>query len=261
VNSGSAGLSGAAESVWSAVAPLLPDFTVEVVPELDSTNSELMRRGRAGRSEPVLLVAERQSAGRGRLGRGWSSEPGASLTFSLGLRLAPVDWSGLSLAVGVSLAEALHPDIRLKWPNDLWLHDRKLAGVLIETASSASDPATARYAVVGIGINIAARAADGLSTPPAWLGEVLPAIDAAGALGRAVPAVVAGLQQFEREGYAPFRARFGVRDLLVGREVVLSDGTVGTGRGTDERGGLLVHTAGAVKTILSSEVSVRPTGR
>ncbi|HVE54410.1 MAG TPA: biotin--[acetyl-CoA-carboxylase] ligase, partial [Ramlibacter sp.] len=108
-----------AEAVWEAVAPLVPGFTVEILPEVDSTNSELMRRGRAGRGEPVLLVAERQTAGRGRLGRAWQSAPGDSLTFSLGLPLAPADWAGLSLAVGASVAESLHPQVRLKWPNDL----------------------------------------------------------------------------------------------------------------------------------------------
>jgi BirA family transcriptional regulator, biotin operon repressor / biotin---[acetyl-CoA-carboxylase] ligase len=261
VNTGGAPLLRSAEAVWTAVVPLLPGFTVEVVPELDSTNTELMRRARAGRTEPVLLAAERQTAGRGRLGRHWHSAPGASLTFSLGLPLAPADWSGLSLAVGVSLAETLHPEIRLKWPNDLWLHDRKLAGVLIETASSGGDAGGGRYAVIGIGINIAWRAPDGISTPPAWLGEVLPAVDAAAALLRVVPPLVAALQHFEREGYAPFRSRYAARDLLAGRELVLSDGTRGIGGGTDERGGLLVHTAGAVKTIVSSEVSVRPAGR
>jgi BirA family biotin operon repressor/biotin-[acetyl-CoA-carboxylase] ligase len=87
---------------------VLPGFTVEVLPEIDSTNTELMRRARTGQTEPVLLVAERQTAGRGRLGRPWASDVGASLTFSLGLPLAPTDWSGLSLAVGVALAESLH---------------------------------------------------------------------------------------------------------------------------------------------------------
>ncbi len=90
----------------------MPGLTVEVLPEIDSTNTELMRRARAGRIDPVLLVGERQTAGRGRLGRGWDSEPGKSLTFSLGLPLAPADWSGLSLAVGVTLAECLDPRIR-----------------------------------------------------------------------------------------------------------------------------------------------------
>ena len=125
-----------AEAIWEAVVPLLPGFTVEVLPQVDSTNSELMRRARDGLTEPVLLVAEAQTAGRGRLGRSWASQPGDSLTFSLGLPLAPVDWSGLSLAVGVSVAQSLHPQLQLKWPNDVWLQDRKLGGILIETATT-----------------------------------------------------------------------------------------------------------------------------
>ena len=90
-----------AEAVWEAVEPLLPGFSVEVLPEIDSTNTELMRRARAGRHEPVLLVAERQTAGRGRMGRVWQDggapEAGElpSLMFSLGLPLAPADWVGL----------------------------------------------------------------------------------------------------------------------------------------------------------------------
>jgi BirA family transcriptional regulator, biotin operon repressor / biotin---[acetyl-CoA-carboxylase] ligase len=246
-----------AEAIWEAVAPTLAGFTVEVLPEIDSTNTELMRRARAGRMEPVLLVAERQSAGRGRLGRTWVSELGASLTFSLGLPLAPVDWSGLSLAVGVSLAESLHPGVQLKWPNDLWLSERKLAGILVETAGVAA-PGQPRYAVIGTGINIAPREGHGLSTAPAWLQEVLPDIDAAGALLRVVPPLVANVQGFEALGFAPFQPRFSRRDLLRERLVNLSDGTQGTAHGVDETGALLVHTASGMKSITSSEVSVRP---
>ena len=93
-----------AEAIWEAVSPQLPGFSVEILPQVDSTNSELMRRARAGQTDAVLLVAETQSAGRGRLGRQWVSQRGDSLTFSLGLPIAPQDWSGLSLAVGLSLA-------------------------------------------------------------------------------------------------------------------------------------------------------------
>ena len=105
-----------AEDIWQAVLPSLQGFTVEVLASCDSSNSELMRRFRgqplssasspqqASRSEPTLLVAEEQSAGRGRLGRNWQSRRGDSLTFSLGMTLQPVDWSGLSLVVGISLA-------------------------------------------------------------------------------------------------------------------------------------------------------------
>jgi len=250
-----------AEALWEAVAPLLPGFTIEILPEVDSTNSELMRRARAGRAEPVLLVAEHQSAGRGRLGRAWASAPGDSLTFSLGLPLAPADWSGLSLAVGVSLAESLHPDLCLKWPNDLWLADRKLAGILIETASFGAGGAAARQAVIGVGINIAPRPAGGLSTPPAALRELLPDIDAPGALSRVVPGLVRDVLAFAQAGFAPFHARFDARDALRGRAVTLSDGTSGTAAGVAGDGSLLVHTAAGLHAVGSSEVSVRPAVR
>jgi BirA family transcriptional regulator, biotin operon repressor / biotin---[acetyl-CoA-carboxylase] ligase len=247
-----------AEAVWEAVAPILPGFTVEVLPEVDSTNTELMRRARAGRMEPVLLVAERQTAGRGRLGRGWASGAGESLTFSLGLPLAPADWSGLSLAVGVALAESLHPRIRLKWPNDLWLDDRKLAGILIETASFGEGRDAQRYAVVGVGINIAAPESAGLATAPAWLRELQPDIDAGQALLQIAAPLVQALQAFQGFGFAPFQARFNVRDALRDRAVSLSDGTTGTAHGTSETGALLVHTARGMVAVTSSEVSVRP---
>lgn len=256
-----------AEAIWEAIAPDLPGFTVEVLPQIDSTNTELMRRARAGRLEPVLLVAEQQTAGRGRLGRNWHSDAGAgagggkpsgsSLTFSLGLPLSPQDWSGLSLAVGVSVVQSLHPDLRLKWPNDVWLHDRKLAGILIETASL-GDTTASRYAVVGVGINIGARDATGLATPPAWLGEVLPGVDAAQALLRIAAPLVQTLKVFEMHGFAPFMNRFNGRDALGGLSISLSDGLIGVAQGVDAVGALQVHTDQGLKKITSAEVSVRP---
>jgi BirA family transcriptional regulator, biotin operon repressor / biotin---[acetyl-CoA-carboxylase] ligase len=248
-----------AQAIREAIEPSLPGFTVEILPEIDSTSSELMRRARTGPMEPVLLVAQRQSAGRGRLGRDWASADGASLTFSLGMALAPADWSGLSLAVGVSLAESLHPAIRLKWPNDLWLQDRKLGGILIETASF-GEPQARRYAVIGIGINIARPTAAGLSTAPAWLQELLSQTDAGQALLRVAPALVQAVKAFETMGFAAFQARFDARDALRDRAVTLSDGTAGTAHGTSESGALLVHTAGGMQIVNSAEVSVRPAG-
>lgn len=251
---------GAAEAIWLAVSPLLPGFSVEVLPEVDSTNTELMRRARAGRAEPVLLAAQRQTAGRGRLGRAWAS--GAdddSLTFSLGLPLAPPDWSGLSLAVGVAVAEALDPRVQLKWPNDLWVERRKLGGILVETATPAGAPGdAARYVVVGIGLNIAPRPGDGLSTPPAAVRELWPQADPGTVLARIVPPLVATLQAFEAEGFAPFQARYAARDLLRDQPVALSDGSTGTAHGVSEDGALLVHTASGMRAVTSAEVSVRP---
>ncbi len=255
-----------AEAIWEAVSPALPAFSVEVLPEIDSTNTELMRRARAGQLDPVLLVAERQSAGRGRMGRTWSSgdadgaKPGdslPSLTFSLGLPLAPIDWSGLSLAVGLSVVESLHPALQLKWPNDVWLQDRKLAGILIETASVGE----VRYAVIGIGINILPRDGKGLSTLPAALCELLPDADAPATLARVVAPLVHAIRRFETEGFAPLRKTFHLRDVLYGHELVCSDGITGMGRGVDSDGALLLHTPDGLKKITSAEVSVRPLPR
>ena len=278
-----------AEAIWQAVAPSLEGFTVEILPSIDSSNSELMRRFRGNPSgssanpyntpspEPTLLVAETQSAGRGRLGRSWHSWRGDSLTFSLGMALQPVDWSGLSLVVGISLAESLDPQgddsrhIGLKWPNDLWLAgpegERKLAGILVETTTLEG----IRHVVIGVGINIrplelgidlavaAQTATSGpAAMPPGYLQQLLPDIDAAAALLRIVPQLVQDVQAFERFGFAPFQARFARRDVLSSRAVRLSDGTEGMAHGVGESGALLVHTAAGMKEITSSEVSVRP---
>lgn len=251
-----------AEAIWEAVAPVLPGFTVEVLPEVDSTNSELMRRARAGRPDPVLLVAEQQSAGRGRMGRQWHSgaasrgSASSALTFSLGLNLAPADWSGLSLAVGLSVAQSLHPDIRLKWPNDLWWHDRKLAGILIETANW-GELSASRYVVIGVGINLATPDATGLSTPPVGLRELLHEVDAAQALLSIAAPLVQTVQRFEAHGFAPFQRAFNTRDALAQLPVTLSDGVHGVAQGVDAAGALLVASAQGMQRVTSAEVSVR----
>ncbi len=156
------------ESLRSQLQALCPGMGVEVLAEATSTNTLLLE---AARQHPRawLLVAETQTAGRGRLGRAWQAQPGASLTFSIGLPLAPRQWQGLSLAVGLALAEALdplspdsgRPALGLKWPNDLWRWDgpgrgRKLGGVLIET--------TALGTGVGIGVGIGIGIGLGIGT-------------------------------------------------------------------------------------------------
>jgi BirA family biotin operon repressor/biotin-[acetyl-CoA-carboxylase] ligase len=259
-----------AEAIWQSAEPLLPGFSVEILPELGSTNTELMRRARLGRADPVLLVAERQTAGRGRLGRSWSSHDAepvanvkpaalaaqthASLTFSLGLALAPADWSGLSLAVGLAVAQSLHPQVQLKWPNDLWFNGRKLGGILIETVAVGE----LRYAVIGIGINIERPVAQDLRTPPAALRELLPEVDAAHALGLIALPLLQAVLRFAHEGFGPLRSAYHARDLLYGQALVCTDGTQGEGRGVDASGALLLHTASGLQKISSAEVSVRP---
>lgn len=259
-----------AEGIWQAVYPHWPDFSVEVLPSIASTNTELMQRARAGERAPTLLVALEQSAGRGRRGKSWHSRPGGSLTFSLGLPFQPADWSGLSLAVGVSLAESLHPELRLKWPNDLWWRGRKLGGILIEAATLGAQ----RYAVIGVGLNVELpepaelRPHAGLvdeaavmvlpPVPPAALCELFPGRDAGQWLAAVVPALVQDLQAFERAGFAAFAARFAARDALAGLELRLSDGQQGLAAGVGPDGALRLQTASGLVDITSAEVSVRP---
>ncbi len=249
-----------AEAIWQAIVPLLPGLTIEILPTIDSTNEALMRRAQAGQAEPCLLVAEQQTAGRGRLGRVWHSNAAqgpVNLTFSLGLPLEPKDWSGLSLAVGLSLAQSLHPDIRLKWPNDLWWRERKLAGVLIETAN-VGRAGRSRFVVIGIGLNVHTPDAADMATPPVGLQALLPGVDAGWALGRIAPPLVQALLQFEAQGFAPFQAAFNARDALGRRPVRLSDGRLGDAHGVDVSGALLLQTAQGMQRVISAEVSVRP---
>lgn len=252
-----------AEQIWQDVMaldmPSLAAFSVEILPETDSTNSELMRRGRAARVEPTLLVAQTQRAGRGRLGRDWVSHAGDSLTVSLGLALSPVSWDGLSLAVGISVADSLHADIQLKWPNDLYVDGCKLGGILVETCTWPGAGRGERFAVIGIGLNMALpESSEGLRTPPAALRSLLPSVSAPQALERLAGRLVADLMRFEHEGFAPLVSDFARRDALAGRQLQLSNGRQGRGCGVDATGALLVHTGGRLERVTSSEVSVRP---
>ena len=260
----------AVQALTSHVRRLCPDAGVEVVAQIDSTNSELMRRGHGRDNLPTLLVALSQFAGRGRMGRAWQSQPGAGLTFSWGMHLAPTDWSGLSLAVGLALVDALDPDgqwgLQLKWPNDLCWQSagavRKLGGILIETqmaAASAETPAR-RWCVVGVGLNLQTPqiSTSGLA-PVGWneiTGESAP--HGPDILQACMAALVPALRAFELHGFAPLAERFAQRDALKGQTVTLSDGRVGTALGVDAQGALLVETAQGLQAVHSAEVSVRP---
>jgi BirA family biotin operon repressor/biotin-[acetyl-CoA-carboxylase] ligase len=247
-----------AEALWQQLEPLLPGLSIEVLPRCESTNTLLLQRARAQDAQPCLLVAEEQTGGRGRMGRVWHAQPGASLTLSLALPLAPRDWSGLSLAVGVAVADALDPDARigLKWPNDLWLadgSDRKLGGILIETVSNDSR----RIAVIGIGLNIAPQAQ---WPQAAYLQEIGVPGDAPLVLQRIALPLLQAIQTFERDGFAPFAERFAARDVLRGRAIVTTSAEVpdGVALGVDAQGVLRVRRGELEHALASGEVSVRP---
>jgi len=260
----------AVQALTSSVRRLCPEACVEVVAQIDSTNSELMRRGPVRDNPPTLLVALSQSAGRGRMGRVWQSDAGAGLTFSWGMHLAPTDWSGLSLAVGLALAEALDPDgqwgLRLKWPNDLcWLSAgsvRKLGGILIETqmAAASADTPARRWCVVGVGLNLRTPQINNPGLAPVGWSEVSgePAPHGPDILQTCIAALVPALRAFELQGFGPLAERFAQRDALLGQTVTLSDGRVGTALGVDAQGALMVQTAQGLQAVHSAEVSVRP---
>jgi BirA family biotin operon repressor/biotin-[acetyl-CoA-carboxylase] ligase len=288
-----------AEALWQRLEPLLPGLSVEVVARTDSTNTQLLERARragvhdedttsrthgrrAGDAQPCLLVAESQTRGRGRQGKPWYSSPGASLTFSLSLPFSPADWSGLSLAVGVAVAEALDPApagqapaIGLKWPNDLLLMEsaiastdsplgsgnaagfgRKLGGILIETVAVGP----CRMAVIGIGLNVLPQALKDLSLGYACLAELLPQADAPAVLARIAEPLVRTLNSFQRQGFGPLQARYAARDALAGRAVTttLEGMPAGVAEGVDADGALLVRGSDGLRHRISSgEVTVR----
>lgn len=259
-----------ADALAAALQPLLPGVRVEIVAATGSTNTDLCERLRGGEATPVLRVAEMQHAGRGRAGRSWHSAPGASLTFSLALPLSPRDWSGLSLAVGAALADAIEPQparLQLKWPNDLWLRDathawRKLGGILIETVPL---PGGERACVVGVGLNVQPLTeTEGMASGCAWVQEITPERQTPALLARVAPALVSAVLRFEREGLAPFATAYAGRDLLRGRivraaHVDASVGVVeGVAEGIDAHGALRLRHAAGVALLTGGEVSVRP---
>ena len=296
-----------AEALWQELEPLLPGLSVEVVARISSTNTALLERARVNMSaideaaaelvqvrrsvesaafgrraadvQPCLLVAEHQTGGRGRMGRVWKAAPVASLTFSLSLPMNPPDWSGLSLAVGVALAEALDPRapgdtgaprIGLKWPNDLWLMEpgaaaqpggrlgRKLGGVLIETVAAGPR----RLAVIGIGINVQPmHATTELNTGYGCVQELDPALTAPATLARVALPLVKALIEFNRRGFGAFVDRFATRDLLRGRAITTTQADVAEGiaDGVSANGMLRVSTAEGTREVGSGEVSVRLT--
>ncbi len=282
-----ADLNAAAERIWEAAAPACPDLSLEVRPEIGSTNTELMARGRQGQTSPTLLAAARQTAGRGRQGRSWLASPGDSLTFSLGLPLnleqVPGGGSALSLAVGLALADALEQGlaewpgmgakaaIGLKWPNDLWLQGRKLGGILIEASPAPGLQPGQRWVVIGVGLNIRPGQAPQGAAALAHRDDAPThiALTPGQVWAWIAPALLQRVREFETRGFAPLQAAYRQRDVLAGQHIGLW-GTPGQGpleghppsdtglaQGVSETGALLVHTDKGLQSWTTGEVSVR----
>jgi BirA family transcriptional regulator, biotin operon repressor / biotin---[acetyl-CoA-carboxylase] ligase len=234
--------------------------------EIDSTSSELQRRGSSA-PDFSIVMAETQTAGRGRRGRSWLSPPGLNLYISCLKRFDAgfAALSGLSLATGVIVLRALHAmglsGARLKWPNDVLAESGKLAGILVELSGEYQGPCAA---IVGIGLNLRL-------TPALCEQAAQPVCDLASLAGGTPPdrnhmaaaliaSLVDGLDQFEREGFAAFVDEYAEHDALRGIPLRLSGAMgefEGLGAGIDERGALQVQTADGLRSIDSADVTVR----
>ncbi|HEY8507724.1 MAG TPA: biotin--[acetyl-CoA-carboxylase] ligase [Steroidobacteraceae bacterium] len=237
---------------------------------VDSTNTALVERPNPPVGKSEVLLAEFQTAGRGRRGRTWFAPPGGAVCLSLSWTFpqVPRDVGSLSLAIGVCVLRALGAHgvqgVRLKWPNDVLLGDHKLGGILIELRAESAGPASV---VIGIGLNVALGAdlirkiaATGIrATDLSGAGLQTPARNLL--VARLIECCVNGLQEFEKDGLRSFVDEWRHADALRGREITVSgmeEVQSGVSRGIDLSGALLVETRNGLKKFISGEVTVRP---
>lgn len=245
---------------------------LEVAWSIDSTNAELLRRATPAAGASVLL-AERQTGGRGRRGRSWASPLAANLYLSLARAFdgGLARLGGLSLVAGIAAVEALQglgfSAVRLKWPNDLVVAGdgdaplRKLGGLLVEGGGEHAGPVRA---VVGLGLNVCMPEATAAAIDQPWIDLATLARDKAPARDRCAAALLAqllpALSRFDRDGLAPFLPRYAACDALAGRVVDVQLGDAlhrGVALGVAEDGALRVRMEAGERRFHAGEVSVR----
>jgi BirA family biotin operon repressor/biotin-[acetyl-CoA-carboxylase] ligase len=200
----------------------------------DSTNERARALASAGAPHGTLVTADEQTAGRGRQGREWVATPGTSLLLSLILR-SPTD--ALPLAAAVAVCEALPVEAAIKWPNDIWIERRKVAGILVEARPQEG------WAVLGIGVNVG-------EAPPVEHSTSL-----GGAIGveELLDRLLVALDRWLREPLSVVLAAWRSRDALLGQRVRWENGS-GKGVGIDEAGALLVDTDAGRVALQAGEV-------
>lgn len=238
--------------------------SVTVLPVIDSTNQYLLDRLSELHSGDTC-VAEYQQAGRGRRGRKWFSPFGANLYLSMYWRLeqGPAAAIGLSLVIGIVMAEVLQrlgaEGVRVKWPNDLYLQDRKLAGILVELTGKTGDAA---QIVIGAGVNLTMRRVESEVVNQGWtnLQEAGIRIDRNMLAVQLIKELREALNLFEQEGLTPYLSRWEKLDNFINRPVKLIIGEkeiFGISRGIDTQGALLLEQDGVIKPWVGGEISLR----
>lgn len=266
---------------------------VEWVEQTGSTNADLLNQPfNPDPAAPRVLVSRIQTDGRGRMGRPWTTVPGASLALSVALerRVPSSNWQGLSIAVGAVLvnhlieSEEAPPSLKLKWPNDLWIDGRKIGGILIEVrrnSGGAQDRqvdqrmgentlvAPIERVVIGVGLNrFEHPALAGLGVPAGALnrGPVPePVEDPVDLATQVVVAILDASLRLETQGLADLLPLWRARDALAGLPILVQDprgaSWSGMAAGIDESGALQVHCEGTppqMRTVIAGDVSVRP---
>jgi len=242
---------------------------IDTVWTVGSTNTILMERANPQVGTGEALLAEYQTAGRGRRGRSWIAPPGGAVCLSLSWEFGeiPRDLGALGLVIGVCALRSLRSrgldGLGLKWPNDLLIGGRKLGGILIELRAESSGPACV---VIGIGLNVALGEAllgqisqSGLA-PTDLKSAGLKGLSRNAIAAGLISAFVDGLLEFERDGLKPFVEEWMAADALRGRAVTVSaveGGAKGIARGIDLEGALLVETPAGLERFISGDVSVR----
>ncbi len=240
---------------------------LEILDTVDSTNAHVMRLAAQGCLTGLVCTAEQQSAGRGRRGRQWVSPYASNLYVSLLWQFTQgaAALEGLSLAVGVAVARALHacdvPNVKLKWPNDV-LHDSaKLGGILLEMNG---DAAGSGWVVIGVGLNVAMPKAAAGSIDQAWT-DIKTITDnqhrgRSGILAALLNELLPLVADFEQQGFAHWRDEWESLDALADTPVMLHAGDTplsGIARGVNARGALQLETATGVQAVYGGEISLR----
>lgn len=240
---------------------------LELLTRIDSTNRHLRQRMLDGVPRGYAVLAEQQTAGRGRRGRPWVSPFAAHVYLSVGWRFAasPSTLAGLPLAVGVAAVQVLRGlgigAPTLKWPNDVWHDGRKLGGILLELAGEAGGPCDV---VAGLGMNVAMpiHAAGQVDQPWTDLQTIMGARrpSRSALAGTLIAQVLQALARYEGEGLEPFLADWRRHDAVAGQRVRVSAGgqeIAGIAEGVDDSGALLLECAGSTVRFASGEVSLR----
>jgi len=251
-------------SVQAVIGP----HNLEILFECKSTNQFLLERLVTNQPHNYLVLAEMQTEGRGRRGRNWVSPFASNIYMSLlwTLDISIAEIGGLSLVVAISVAKAIQKcgvsNVMLKWPNDIYVDNKKLAGILLELRGESNSPCNA---VIGIGVNVNMPQESGASIEQEWIdmeSALKCSINRNYLVSEILNELIPRLQKFNVHGFNEFRDEWNTLDLLAEKSIKI-DGHMslneGTAHGVDQYGALIVEHEGITQTLYSGEVSIRAT--